>query len=200
MITIGLTGNIAMGKSTASRTFEAAGIPTIDADIIARQVVEPKSFGLYAIMDRFGIDMILSDGTLDRAKLGEAVFNSPVKMAALNELMGPLIRVASTDKINNFRKLGHSIVVFDAAMIVEFGHADQYRPLIVVHCTPEQQLERLMRRNGLTREQAMRRIEAQMPVEKKKSMADYLIDTNGSIENSVEQTKNIIEQIRRKYL
>jgi dephospho-CoA kinase len=200
MITIGLTGNIAMGKSTVSKTFEAVGIHCIDADIIAREVVMPGTFGLIAIKDRFGIDMILPDGTLDRAKLGEVVFNSPAKMTLLNELMLPLIRVAGDNKIKKLHDLGHPIVVWDGSLIVESGHAEKFRPLIVVHCTPEQQLDRLMRRNGLTRENAMRRIEAQMPVEKKKNMADYLIDTNGTIEQSVEQTKNIIEEIRRRYL
>ena len=202
MITFGLTGGICCGKSTVTKTFLSHGIPVVDADLIARQVVEPGTFGLKSIADLFGLEMLLSDGTLDRAKVAELVFNNPDLeirrrcMEALNNLMGPLIQEEGDAQIRRLHSYGHPIIGWDAALIIETGHVDKFRPLIVVSCPQVIQIERLMLRNGLTRQQAMDRINAQMPVEDKVKLADYVIDTSGTIDNSIAQTEIIIQKLK----
>lgn len=202
MITFGLTGGIASGKSTVSRTILSYGIPVVDADVVAREVVEPGTDGLNSIVDMFGETMLLPDGTLDRVKLGELVFSNPDMqlrrqcMMSLNSLMAPLIQEESTRQINKLHAQGHSLVCYDAALIVEMGNADRYRPLVVVMCSPEEQLKRLMSRNSLTREAAMDRISTQMPVWKKIEVADHLINTNGAMDSSIRQTEAVIKKLR----
>jgi dephospho-CoA kinase len=206
MITFGLTGNIACGKSTISRTFRAHGIPMVDADLVAREVVEPHSFGLQALVLLFGEDILQSTGELDRAKLAQLVFHHPnseerkANMISLNRLMAPLIQETSLGHIRKFHSQGNPIVGYDGAMLIENGHADHFRPLIVVHCQPEQQLERLLKRGAgdrpLTRAEAMDRIQAQMPSSQKVALADYVIDTSGTLEESVKQTEIIIHQLK----
>lgn len=204
MITFGLTGGIASGKSTVSKTFQKHGIPMVDADQIARQVVGPGTEGLLCIVEKFGSEILLDDGGLDRAKLGELVFSNPdanvraLSMAVLNSLMGPLIIQESAVQINKLHADGHPIVGYDAALICEMGNADKYRPLVVVYCPQEMQLDRLMSRNSLTREQAMDRISSQMSPEIKAHMADHVIYTWGTVEDSIKQTELYIEILKQK--
>lgn len=198
----GLTGGIASGKSTVSRTFIKNNIPIIDADIIARQVVEPGTDGLHSIVEMFGSEMLLPDDTLNRAKLAELVFSHPdlklrqESMNALNSLMAPLIQEERARQLNKLRADGHSIVGYDASLICENGHADRYRPLIVVHCPQDMQVARLMSRNGLTKQQSMDRISAQMPLDAKLDLANYIIYTWFSIQESIFQTEMVIKQLK----
>lgn len=195
MITFGLTGGIASGKSTVNKTFQAHGIPMIDADQVARQVVQPETYGLTAIVDAFGQEFLQEDGTLDRSKLGNLVFSDKEQMDKLNNIMGKLIADESARQIADLHYMGYPIVGYDAALICEIGDADKFRPLIVVYCPQDAQIDRLMRRNGLTRDQAVHRINAQMPVEQKKKFADFLIDTSGTVEQSIAQTNIIIQKL-----
>jgi len=196
MITFGLTGGIASGKSTVTKTFRSVGIPMVDADIVARQVVEPGTHGLETVIKAFGTDFLQSDGTLNRTALGALVFANEEARHLINKIMYPLINDESSAQIKKLHEDGHVLVGYDAALICEMGNAKKYRPLIVVHCPRVTQIERLMSRNSLTHAEAMARIEAQMPVEKKMELADYLIDTSGTVENSINQTKNIIEILK----
>jgi len=189
MITFGLTGGIASGKSTVTKTFRAHNVPMVDADIIARQVVEPGTRGLALVIEHFGTEYLLEDGTLDRIKLGNLIFANKDQRDILDNIMMPIINEESSLQVKKLHDEGHEIVGYDGALICEMGNADKYRPLIAVHCTQDQQLERLMKRNNLTQEAAMHRINAQMPVAKKIAMADYTIDTSGTIEESVKQTE-----------
>lgn len=190
----GLTGGIACGKSTVNKTFQSHGIPMVDADIVARQVVEPGTKGLDQIVFAFGSEILNADGTLDRVKLGGIVFSNKEQMQILNKIMGPLIDGEVEIQIQTYTR-DRSIVGFNAALICENKNSEKYRPLIVVHCPEFMQIDRLMRRNGLTREQAVSRIQAQMPTTDKIAMADYTIDTSGSIESSIEQTEVIIDKL-----
>lgn len=194
MITVGLTGNIACGKSTISKTFTKHNIPVIDADLIARQVVQPGTIGLYSIIAEFGKDYLFN-GTLDRAKLGNFVFSNKHAMHKLNEIMGPLIEEESDFQIAQAHKT-NDIVVYDAALIIESGHSTRYNPLIVVSCPIDIQLSRLMKRNSLTHDEAMARISSQLPTEEKIKFADYVIDSSTTIESSVEQTETIIGYLK----
>lgn len=197
MIIFGLTGGIACGKSTVTKTFQAHDIPMIDADVVARQVVEPGTVGLSSIVATFGQDILQKDGTLDRGKLGKLAFSNAEAMAKLNHIMAPLIDEETNKQIRMLRLAGHKLIGYDAALICEMGNADRYRPLIVVYCPRDTQIERLMKRNNLTREEAVARVEAQMPVEQKAHMADHLIYTWGTIEESRIQTEMLIEILKR---
>jgi dephospho-CoA kinase len=192
MIIAGLTGGIACGKSTVSKTLLAGGCAIVDADIIARQVVEPGSTGLRAIMQAFGPKYVMDNGMLDRPKLGALIFGNQEKRSVLDRIMLPLIALETATQIQKYRKADCQVLIYDAALIVEMGHADKYRPLIVVECQQDAQVERLMRRNSLTRREAMDRINAQIPVAQKVALADFIINTDGTIEQSVEQTENVL--------
>jgi dephospho-CoA kinase len=198
MITFGLTGGIACGKSTVTKTFRAHNIPMVDADIVARQVVEIGTPGLNEIVRVFGSQYLYTDGTLNRTELGKLVFAEPTAMLKINRIMLPLIAKEADSQMKKFHQDGYDIVGYDAALICEQGNCKKYRPLIVVHCPQDMQLARLMKRNSLTHAEAMARIEAQMPVEKKKKLADHLIDTSGSIENSIAQTEKIIQHFQSR--
>ncbi len=195
MITFGLTGGIACGKSTVTKTFRAHNIPMVDADIVARQVVEPGSYGMALIGLELGEDLILSKGVLDREALGKLVFSDKEAMHKLNAIMGPLIQKESALQLEQLHNEGNQIVGYDAALICEMGHADMYRPLIVVSCPIDVQMARLMKRNNFTQEEALARIEAQMPLAKKIEMSNFVIDTSGSIEDSIAQTEKVIDQL-----
>lgn len=198
MIIFGLTGGIACGKSTVTKTFRDHDIPIVDADVVARKVVEPGTTGLNSIISTFSADMLQADGTLDRAKLGKLAFSNADAMAKLNHIMAPLIDEETNKQIRLLRLAGHRLIGYDAALICEMGNADRYRPLIVVYCSRDTQIERLMKRNNLTREDAVARVDAQMPVEQKAHMADYLIYTWGSVEESCIQTEYLVKILQRK--
>lgn len=192
MITFGLTGGIACGKSTVTKTFRAHNIPIVDADVVAREVVEvgKPTWGFVRAM--FGHEYLNEDETINRTKLGALVFSDKQAMYNLNAIMGPAIVIEAERQIKALHEVGNSIVGYDAALICEMGNANKYRPLIVVQCPRDMQIERLVKRNSLTQEQAVARISAQMSVEEKVKMADLVIDTSGTIENSIKQTESII--------
>lgn len=196
MIICGLTGGICSGKSTISKTFQYHNIPVVDADIVARQVVEPNTPGLSQVINAFGVEYLNDDGTLNRTKLGNLVFNNQKKLDKLNSIMSVLMKEEQTYQFKVLKRRGFPIVVFDAALICEMGNADKYRPLIVVSCPLEIQLQRLMARNNLTESEAMARINKQFSAEERIKFADYVIDTSKSIEHSVKQTERIIRKLR----
>ena len=199
---VGLTGGIACGKSTIASTFEKHDIPNVDADIIARYVVEPGSAGLQLVIAHFGKQFLNKNGTLNRSLLGDAIFKDSTGLQDLNKIMLPLIQEETNIRIESLKNQGYPIIVYNAALICEMGNADKYRPLIVAHCPLDQQIGRLMRRGTghgpLTREQAMSRISAQMPVADKLNLADYIIYTWTSIEESIFQTEMIINILKRQ--
>lgn len=197
MITFGLTGGIACGKSTATKTIRGMGIPMVDADQVARDVVVPGSSGLRLIIDTFGKEHLQEDGTLNRSSLAKLVFGDDVAMDKLNKIMAPLINEESALQIRRFHSEGHRIVGYDAALIIEMGNADKYRPLIVVSCPRETQIERMIKRNNYTREDAEARLRNQISDEERVKLADYVIETSGPVENSIAQTKEIMWELRR---
>lgn len=196
MLTFGLTGGIATGKSTINKVFAEYNIPLVDADIIARKVVEPKTEGLYALGKEFGAQYINADGSLNRSKLGDLVFSDSKARKRLDRIMFPLILEESENQIKQLHIDGHNIVGYDSALIIESGLADGFRPLIVVYCTEEQQIDRLMKRNNLSWSKAMNRICSQMPARDKIAYADYTINTGGTKEESANQALEIIKKLQ----
>jgi len=197
MLKVGLTGSIAVGKSFVLSVLAELGCHVVDADEIARQVVEPGSEGLQAVRNEFGEDVLSADRTLDRAKLASIIFGDETKRNMLNSILHPLI-IAAQDRLLREWEIKDTagIAVIDAALMIESGGYRRLDKLIVVHCRPEIQLQRLMKRNNLSREAAEQRIRSQMPQEEKKKYADFLIDTSGDFENTRAQVRTVYEQLQ----
>lgn len=197
MLRAGLTGSIAVGKSFVSSVLAELGCHVLDADRTAREVVAQGSVGLRAIVDVFGAEVLQADGALDRAKLGAIVFGDETKRARLNEILHPLIIAAQDDWLRQReREDAQGIGIVDAALMIETGSYKRFDKLIVVHCRAELQLERLVKRDGLTVAEAGRRIAAQMTQEEKKKFADYLIDTSNGFADARAQALAVYEKLR----
>lgn len=198
MLKVGLTGGIAVGKTTVMQTFEELGAVCFDADQIAREVVEPGTPGLEAVEAEFGRGVLAPDGSLDRAALGRIVFGDSERRARLEEILHPLIIAEQDGRIAEaLARDPGAIVIVDAALMVESGSYKRFDYLVVVYCEPEVQIERLMARNGLSREEALRRIAAQMPQEEKVRLADLTIETSGSLEETRRATAAVWEELLR---
>lgn len=197
MLRAGLTGSIAVGKSFVSSVLAELGCHVLDADQTAREAVAPRSAGLQAIVAEFGSEVLRDDGALDRTKLGAIVFADETKRARLNALLHPLIISAQDDWLRE-RALEdpRGIGIVDAALMIETGSYKRFDKLIVVHCRTELQLERLVKRDGLTVAEAERRIAAQMPQEEKKRFADYLIDTSNGFDDTRLQVAVVYESLK----
>jgi dephospho-CoA kinase len=197
MLKVALTGSIAVGKSHVCEVFRELGCAVIDADQIARDVVEPGTKGLDLVVDAFGDSVLKADGSLDRAKLALIVFADEEKRLLLNSIVHPLVFAAQESWINECeREHPESIAIIDAALMIESGGYRRFDKLIVVWCEPELQLQRLMARDDLSRADAMKRIASQMPQEEKKRYADFLIDTSKSFDNTRQQTETVFRQLK----
>ncbi|EDO1367486.1 dephospho-CoA kinase [Listeria monocytogenes] len=192
--TIGLTGSVATGKSTVSNMIQQAGIPLVDADIAARKVVEPGTEGLKEIVAYFGEEVLLADGTLDRAKLGEIIFKDKEKREKLNEITHPRVKDYMLEARERFFRAGEELVFFDIPLLFESHLESLVDQIVVVWTTPETELKRLMERNNLTKEDALRRIESQMGINEKARKADFVIDNNESLEKTQKQVYTFIER------
>jgi dephospho-CoA kinase len=192
MRVIGLTGNIACGKSVVARMFEELGAKIIDADRIARLVVEPGEPAWKEIVEKFGEGILNTDRTIDRNKLGEIVFNDNEKREELNRITHPKIIEGIKKRIEEYREEKVNVVMVEAALIVEKGGM---RPiisdLIVVIADEETQIKRLIERSGLSREEALSRISSQMPISEKVKHATYVIDNSESLGHTRQQVEAI---------
>ncbi|SEQ72049.1 dephospho-CoA kinase [Piscibacillus halophilus] len=199
---IGLTGSIATGKSTVSNMFKAWEIPVVDADQIAREVVEPGKPAYQKIVEHFGKKVLYDNGTLNRKKLGEIVFGNDEERKKLNSFIHPEIRKEMVRQREEYVSAGESAVVLDIPLLFESKLFDYVDKVLVVYVDPEIQLERLMERDGSDKEEALSRIQSQIPITEKKERADAIVDNTGTIENSKEQLKEILLNwgIEHKYL
>ena len=197
MLTVGLTGGIASGKSHVTAILQELGCNCIDADQIARVVVEPGQPAYADIVSEFGRDILQDDGTLDRAKLGAVVFSDESKRLRLNAIVHPRVHDYQKKWIENVVAGNpRAIAVIDAALMIESGGYRNFDKLVVVHCSKEAQLERLMKRNGLSEVEALKRIASQMPTEEKLKLADFTINTSGSLEDTRSQVIGLFERLR----
>lgn len=198
MLRVGLTGSIAVGKSFVAGTLRELGCHVLDADQTAREVVAAGTEGLRAVVEAFGPKVLREDGTLDRARLGALVFADEKYRLRLNSILHPFIIAAQDEQLRRWEmEDSQGISVIDAALMIESGGYRRFDKIIVVHCRPEVQLERLMTRNRLEREEAERRIASQMPQEEKKRYADYLIDTSNGFEDTHRQTEEVYQSLVR---
>jgi dephospho-CoA kinase len=170
----------------------------LDADHTAREVVEPGSAGLRAVVDAFGQEIIREDGTLNREQLGALVFANEDKRVLLNSVLHPYIISRQDELLCEWESQNpNGIAVVDAALMIESGGYKRFDKLIVVHCDAAEQLRRVMSRNNLSRDQAEQRIRTQMPQEEKQTLADYLINTTGGFEATRKRTAAVYEELRR---
>ena len=198
MLRVGLTGSIGVGKSFVASVFVELGCHVLDADQTAREVVMPGTPGLKALTEAFGEEILNPDGTLNRKQLGAVVFNDESQRQRLNHLLHPFIIVRQDEIMNAWEAEDpDGIGIIDAALMIESGGYKRFDKLIVVHCRPEVQLERLMLRDKLSRDEALRRINSQMPQEEKQKFADYLIDTSDGFELTRARTVEIYQQLIR---
>ncbi|WP_329278342.1 dephospho-CoA kinase [Streptomyces sp. NBC_01451] len=180
MLTVGLTGGIGAGKSEVSRLLVARGAILIDADRIAREVVEPGTEGLAAVVDAFGTEVLAEDGSLDRPRLGSIVFADPEKLAVLNSIVHPLVGIRS--RALEAAAADDAVVIHDVPLLAENGLKSLYDLVIVVDASPDTQLDRLVRLRGMTEDDARARMAAQATREKRLEIADVVIDNDVPLE------------------
>lgn len=197
MLRVGLTGSIAVGKSHVCEVFRELGCYVLDADQTAREVVRPGTKGLSRIVEAFGNGVLQVSGELDRKKLGAMVFADKDKREHLNAIVHPLVIEAQDEWIRGVEARDpNGIAIIDAALMIESGGYKRFDKLVVVWCNPDIQLERLMKRDGLSKEDAEARIRAQMPQEEKKRFADHLIDTSAGFDETREQVKKVFAELK----
>jgi dephospho-CoA kinase len=196
MLRVGLTGGLASGKSFVGRALADLGCLLIQADELGHQVLEPGGEAYDAVIREFGSGIVKADGRIDRPGLAALVFHDSQRLAALNALVHPPVWARERSLLDEYAGAHpHGIAVVEAAILVETGSYRNYAKLIVAVCTEEQQIERAMSRDGMTREQVMDRLSRQMPLAEKIKYADYVIDTSGAKENTLAQTRDAYEAL-----
>jgi dephospho-CoA kinase len=197
MIRAGLTGGLACGKSFVSRVFEELGCHVVRADLLGREVLMTTGEAYQPVVDLFGPAILDGDGAIDRKKLAAVVFAEPERLAQLNAIVHPAVIRREEEFLRQAELSDPSgIGMVEAAILIETGSHRRFDKLIVVACTPEQQMERALRRDGSTPDEVRARLSRQMPVEEKRRYADYIIDTSGTKESTVEQTTAVYKALR----
>lgn len=199
MLKVGLTGGIACGKTYVTEQLRARGCEVIDADQVARKVVEPGQSAYQDIVQEFGPEILQPDGTIDRAKLGALVFADADRRAQLNAIVHPRVHETQSHWMAEVAERNPAaIAVVDAALMIESGGYKRFDKIVVVYCTPEIQLARLVARNNLSVEEAARRIAAQMPSAEKLKYADYSIDTSGGFAPTDQQIETLYAELQKQ--
>lgn len=189
---IGLTGGIATGKSTAAKLFEQHGIPVVDADVVSRQMVEKGSGGLQKIVNHFGKTILNEDGTLNRKKLGELIFNDSSLRQQLNEILHPLIREEMNRQTTHLLKTNQHVIQ-DIPLLFENKLEQHFDLVIVVYIDQQEQIKRLQQRDDISYEAALSKVKSQAPIEDKKALADIVLNNHGTIDALEEQVNETIQ-------
>jgi len=197
MLIVGLTGGVASGKSTVSKVLREEGAYIIDADQIARELVQPHTPSWQELIKIFGDEILQKEGFIDRKKLAALVFVNSEKRVLLNQLLHPKIKEETERRAKEIgQRDPEAVVVIDAALLVETGYYQDMDQLILVHSTEAQQIERLEKRDGIGEEEARRIVSAQMPLEEKLKVADGVIRNEGSIEETRRKAKEVFQELR----
>jgi dephospho-CoA kinase len=191
----GLTGGIASGKSAVAARLRGRGVPVIDADLLAREAVAKGSPGLAEVVETFGDQMLLPNGELDRKRLAAAVFDDDQKRRALNAIVHPRVTALTLERAAEHRSHGEPLACYEAALIVENGVADAFRPLVVVAAPAEVQVARSRTRDAASEEEVRARIRAQMPLADKTKVADFVIDNTGTLADLARRTDEVLAAI-----
>ena len=199
MLNVGLTGGIASGKSTVARMLVEKGAVLIDFDELTREVEEPDKPAWWEIVRHFGEAVLLPDRRIDRGKLGAIVFGDPVKRRLLNDIVHPAVFDEWRKRLTEIeRRQPDAVVLSDIPLLIEAGLEKMVDVVLLIYIPPDEQIRRLMARNGLSREEAERRVSAQMPIAQKIPRADRVIRNEGSIEETAREVERIWEELRRK--
>ena len=190
MLLVGLTGGIGSGKSTVARMLEERGAVVFDADLLAREAVEPGTPGHTAVIERFGADVLAPGGELDREALASIVFADPSARRDLEEIVHPEVRRLFADGSEAYLDTDR-IVVFSAPLLVESGMHTAFEILVVISATVATQIERLMRQRGMSEAAIRARIDAQAPLEDKAAVADFLVDNGGTLAELESQVERL---------
>jgi dephospho-CoA kinase len=198
MLRVGLTGGLASGKTFVGKILTGLGCRVIRNDEMGHAVMQPAGEAYNGIVKEFGAEILNEDGAIDRRKLAAIVFRDPEKLAALSALVHPPVRERTRAELAAFQEAHpDGIAVVEAAILVETGSFRDYEKLIVAVCSAEQQIERAMSRDGMTREQVVERLSRQLPLAEKIRYADFVIDTSGSKESTIAQTKAVYDALIR---
>ncbi|GAB1535940.1 dephospho-CoA kinase [Geovibrio sp. ADMFC3] len=193
---LGLTGNIAGGKSTAAKMFERLGCYTIDTDILSRRVMAKEGLAYPFVVDSFGVDVLDKEGNIDRAVLRKVVFNDDSARKRLEEIVHPAILKTESRLVGEIKgKDDKAIILTQAALCVETGVYTRFDGLIVVYCEPEEQLKRLMLRDNISKEDAEKIIRTQMPIDEKVKYADFIVNNSGTPEETEKDVKRVYDLI-----
>ncbi len=197
MLKVGLTGGLASGKSFVGHALADLGCLLIQADELGHRVIEPGAEAYQPVIDAFGPEILAGDATIDRRALAALVFSNPERLNQLNALVHPPVRARTKALLDAFFTANLAgIAVIEAAILIETGGFRSYDRLIVAVCSKAQQIERAMSRDHLTREEVLARMSRQMPLEEKVKFADYVVDTSGTKEHTVEQARTVYESLR----
>lgn len=192
---IGLTGGIATGKSYVRAKFEELGVPTIDADTLARDAVAPGTAGLAAVVKRFGPDVLDWSGSLDRRKLGQIVFADAAARRDLEAIIHPFVRTQADAWFRRLDPARHQFAIADIPLLFETDSDKLYDAVIVTACAPEEQVRRIVARNHVTEAEARQRVAAQLPIDEKIRRGDYVIRTDGTHQETDRQVRGVFEQL-----
>jgi len=198
MLVVGLTGGIATGKSTVSQRLKARGIPIIDADVLARQVVEPGTSGLARIVKAFGEQILQHDGSLDRKKLGSIIFNDESKRRLVNSIIHPAVRRAMVWGVLLCWIRGEKLCILDVPLLIEGPLWKWVGKVVVVYCASDIQFARLMSRDQSSREDAASRLNSQLPMSEKLKYADEVVDNSGTLENLDIQVNQLLTKLDKE--
>jgi dephospho-CoA kinase len=201
MLIVGLTGGVASGKTAVSRVLKEEGAYIIDADQIARELVQPHKPAWNEIIRAFGKEILQEDRSIDRKELADKIFADPEQREVLNQILHPRIKEEIARRAREIgQKDPEAIVVIDAPLLVELGMHHKVDRLIVVTSTQIQQMERLKKRDGRSPEEALRLLSSQMPVEEKEKLADFVVRNEGSLEEMKKKAKEIFKELKRGML
>jgi dephospho-CoA kinase len=192
---IGLTGGIASGKSTVSEMIRALGVHVIDADILAREVVIPKTFGWWSVVDHFGQGILNADGEINRPRLAEIIFANKDRRQLLEKITHPLIQWRSQQEKKAYKQQNFSLVFYDAALIFEKKLEHLFDEVVVVNASEQVQAERLALRDKISAQEVELRLKSQIPIAEKVKKSHYVINNEGSVENTKDQVKKLITDL-----
>ncbi|MGK3963206.1 dephospho-CoA kinase [Sorangium sp. So ce118] len=199
LVLFGLTGGLGSGKSTVAARFRAQGLPVIDADALAREVVAKGTEGLGEVVRAFGPEVLLPDGSLDRARVAAVVFADPGKRRQLNAIVHPRITALTLERAAALEAQGEPLACYEAALLVENRVVDAFRPLVVVAVPEAVQIARAMARDGVTEDEVRARLEAQLPLSSKVAVADYVIENSGDRAATERQADEVLASIRARF-